>query len=597
MSRRMFVATALAATATLLGSGMPGFSGATFTSSSTATATVGAAADWTPPTVTLLPPPAAVQGTVALVAEAADGESGIRDVAFELASGGGWVTLCTTATAPYSCTWDTRTLADGPRTLRATATDNEGYVTASAAVATVVANDVIVVLASPGEVVRGTVPLTATVHGAGTVGYAVRFEYASAGTGQWRTLCTDSTAPYSCSWATTSVANDDYDVRAVAVSGATAQVSATVAVLVDNMAPTVTAQVPGSPLRGTVVLGATAVDDDSGIAAVVWQYAGATGGYRDLCTDTEEPFTCRFDTATVIDGTYAFRAVATDLAGNSTTSVVVNRTVDNTASSVAVDDPGAVVAGTITVTAVANSTAGVTSVRIQRAPSGTSTWVDLCTDTAAPFSCSWDTTTVPDGLYDLRAVLVDGTGAALTSATVAGRRVDNNPLRGVEVQTVSGGATPGRLDAGDRITFLYNDRVDLGTISAGWVGEALPVTLRLRDGRLVGLGNTGDSLDVLRNKTSVNLGSVNLRGDYIKNRRTVELTATLVATTTTVNGVPATLVTLTVGEPQTGQVGWLRIVTAPSTMLWTPSGLARDTDGRSASTVPVTEPGAPDREF
>ena len=71
----------------------------------------------------------------------------------------------------------------------------------------------------------------------------------------------------------------------------------------------------------------------------------------------------------------AATAAATDAAGNVTTSApVTNRVVDNTVSSVTVEDPGAFLTGTVTVQANATSTAGVTSVRIQQAPAGSSTW-------------------------------------------------------------------------------------------------------------------------------------------------------------------------------------------------------------------------------
>ncbi|WP_418605974.1 hypothetical protein [Georgenia sp. SUBG003] len=44
---------------------------------------------------------------------------------------------------------------------------------------------------------------------------------------------------------------------------------------------------------------------------------------------------------------------------------------------------------------------------------------------------------MPNGLYDLRAVLVDGKG--VTTGVVTERRTDNSPLRGLDVQTVNGG--------------------------------------------------------------------------------------------------------------------------------------------------------------
>jgi chitinase len=63
-------------------------------------------------------------------------------------------------------------------------------------------------------------------------------------------------------------------------------------------------------------------------------------------------------------------------------------------------------------------------VQYRTSPSGT--WTDACTDATAPWAaCSWATATVPDGLYDLRAVTTDAAGNSAASATISSRRVDN----------------------------------------------------------------------------------------------------------------------------------------------------------------------------
>lgn len=596
----LHAAAALALLLMVSGFGMPQFSGASYVSRTSSTATVTAARDWTAPTVTLRAPGETVQGVVALVAAASDAVSGVRNVVTQYAaSNGSWVTVCTATTSPYTCSWDTRALADGTYPLRAVATDVDGNTTTSATVSTTVANNLVVTLGSPGDVVRQTVPLTATLSGAGTTSYSVKIQYAPAGTTTWTTICTVTAAPYTCTWLTTSVANQYDDLRAVATAGSTSTASATVAdVLVDNAAPSVTMQDPGSPLRGVVTFAATATDQHSGVAKVTYQYAtSATGPFADLCTATTDPWSCAYDSTKLKDGTYTFRAVASDVAGNSATSATVNnRTVDNTVSSVSLNDPGAYLNGTVTLTANANSTAGVSSVRIQRAPSGTTTWSDVCTDTTAPYSCSWDTTAVADGLYDLRAVLVDGTGRTTVSTVVSARRVDNNPVRGVDVQTVGGGVAGGKIDAGDKMSFLYSEQLNLASIASGWSGSSLAVTLRLRDGNLLSLGNKGDTVDVLVNGTAVNIGSVNLKEDYVKSNQTALLNATLTASTATVNGSPATLLTMTVGSVSSGGSS-LRTVATAATMVWAPSPAATDLGNRNASSSPVSESGALDREF
>lgn len=605
MSRpRLFALIALVVATGLVVLGMPAGSGATFTARTTnAASIVTAAPDWTPPTVAVRNPGSPVKDTLTVTADATDAETGVASVQLQYLAPGAssWTTLCTATTTPYSCAWSTKAGADGSYALRAIATDRAGYSTTSDTVTTTVANNLLVQLADPGDIVRGNVPLTATLFNTGTVSYSVTIQYAVTGTTTWKTLCTVNAAPYTCTWVTTGNAytqGESYDLRAVATAGSSSTTSAVVVdVLVDNVAPTVTMQDPGATLRGTVTLAATATDTMSGIASVQLQYQrSGTSTWTTACTLSIDPFSCRYDTTQLADGTYSFRAIATDAAGNVTTSAVVaGRTVDNTVSSISMEDPGAFLSGTVALTATASSTAGVTSVRIDRAPSGTTTWTAVCTDTTAPYSCSWDTTTVADGLYDFRAVLVDGKAVTTVSATVASRRVDNTPLRGYDVQTANGGASAGKLDAGDTIRLTYTDQVNPATITSGWSGSAIAVSLRLRDGNLLGLGAKGDTFDVLRNATPVNLGSVNLNQDYVKSSKTATFNATMVASTVNVNGNSATQVTITLGSLASG--GGLRTVSAGAGMVWTPSSSATDPLGLPCSAAPTSELGALDREF
>ncbi len=602
MSRpRLLALTALAAVAASVALGMPGQSRATFVARTThATSTVTAAADWTPPVVAVRNPGSPVKGTLTVTADASDGETGIGAVVLQHrpSDTAAWTTICTTSAAPASCPWNTTAVADGPQTLRAVATDRAGYSTTSDVVGTVVANDVLVELDAPADVVRGAVPLTARVDNAGSLAHTVTIQYAVADSTAWMDVCKIGAAPYTCTWSTAGlVSGGTYDLRAVATSGSSSTVSEVIGdVLVDNTAPTVTMVDPGSPLRGTVTLAANAADGESGIAGVQLQHLrSGTSTWITACSPEDEPYTCRFDTTTLASGTYSFRAIATDAVGFATTSAVVaNRTVDNTVASVSMENPGAVLTGTVTLAASASSTAGVTSVRIDRAPSGTTSWTAVCTDQAAPYSCSWNTATVADGLYDFRAVMIDSRGVTTTSATTSARRVDNSPLRGYDVQAVNGG-TAGRLDAGDVLRLTYTDQVRTDSISPGWTGTAVPVTVRLRDGNLLGLGSSGDTLDVLRNGAAVNLGSVNLKQNFIRNRTTAQLNATMVATTSTVAGVPVTTVTLTLGSLSSGS--GLRTASGSGALVWTPSAAATDLAGAACSTTATTELGTSDRDF
>ena len=136
-------------------------------------------------------------------------------------------------------------------------------------------------------------------------------------------------------------------------------------------------------------------------------------------TDTSAPYSASFDTTGVTDGLYDLRVIVTDNAGNSTTSAtVVNRRVDNTAPAASLDDPGANLRGTVTLSSTASDAgSGIASRVYAYSPAGAGTW----TTTPAAF----DTTGVTDGLYDLRVTVTDNAGNSTISATVVNRRVDN----------------------------------------------------------------------------------------------------------------------------------------------------------------------------
>jgi hypothetical protein len=579
-----------------------GFSSATFTARTTnAASTVTAASDWTPPTVAVTPPAGGnVNGTATIAATASDAQSGVAQVVIQVqaADASSWTTLCTDTTAPYSCSWDTRTgTPDGPYDLRAVATDKAGYSTTSEVVRTYVANSFAIVLGSLGDAVSGTVPATLTVYNAGLAFGAPRLEYAPAGSGRWSTGCTGLlvvNTSTTCQWSTTPLADGLYDVRASVVAGFTTYTSTVQTdVLVDNTRPTVTMTDPGTPLSGVRTFAATASDAGAGVDTVEVQYLpSGTSTWRTLCTVTAAPWSCRYDTTALAGGTYSFRAVATDGVGLQTTSAsVANRVVDNSVSSVSLVDPGQYLTGTVTLTATANAPVGVTSVRIQRAPAGGTSWTDVCTTTTSPYACSLDTRTVADGSYDLRAVLLDARGTTTTSAVVASRTVDNSPVRALDVQAANGGGTVGRLDTGDTVTLTYSEKVTPSSLVAGWDGTARSVTVRLRDGNAVGGGAKDDTLDV----PGVNLGSVNLKGDYVKSGKTVQWAGTMTTSTVTVGASTRTVVTLRLGAVASGS--GLRTVSAAATMVWTPSTAATDLTGQKCSAAPATESGTTDRDF
>ncbi|MCU1533288.1 MAG: hypothetical protein JWO49_2859, partial [Arthrobacter sp.] len=72
-------------------------------------------------------------------------------------------------------------------------------------------NNFSVVLADPGEILRGTLSLATTLHSPGPGKYTVRVEYSPAGAENWKTACTSPGSPYTCTWNTATLTGD-YDL-------------------------------------------------------------------------------------------------------------------------------------------------------------------------------------------------------------------------------------------------------------------------------------------------------------------------------------------------------------------------------------------------
>jgi len=182
-----------------------------------------------------------------------------------------------------------------------------------------------------------------------------------------------------------------------------------------TVAPTAAVSAPGA---GDVVGGTSTIaanlSDDGRVASADFYVDGAPIG-----TSSAPPFQVLWNTTTVGAGTHALKVVATDDAGNTTTSPDLPVTVDNSAApTTSVTSPagGATLSGSATVTANASDDRGVSHVEF---------YVDgdRFTDTAnAPYSASLDTASTTDPVYDgahtLTTKAYDAAGHATTSAPV-----------------------------------------------------------------------------------------------------------------------------------------------------------------------------------
>jgi hypothetical protein len=188
------------------------------------------------------------------------------------------------------------------------------------------------------------------------------------------------------------------------------------------------------------------------------------------------------------------------------------------------------------------------------------------------------------------AVLAAGSYTyTVTSTDVAGNSgnqtfsvtVDNTAPTGSDVQTTNGGATAGRPEANDTVTFTYSEPIDPNSILAGWTGSATSVVVRINNNT-----PTNDQLQVFNsgNTAQLPLGNVNLGGTgYVNASRTYN------PSSMSMSGNSITVVL--------GTASGAGITSAATTMVWTPSATATDRAGNAASTANVTETGAADAEF
>src|SRR3984885_5449714 len=231
-------------------------------------------------------------------------------------------------------------------------------------------------------------------------------------------------SPYVYVLDSSTLSNAAHSISAVATdNNGFSTTSASVAVKVDNAVkdttpPTVSITAPANAAKvsGVVAVTATAFDNVS-VANVQFELDGANVGAPDLAA----PYAYSWDTTKSVNGSHTLKAIATDGAGNTTTSAVVTVTVNNSAADktpptilITSPTPSATVSGTVGVTATASDNTGIASVQFQ--VDGVNTGAQ---EAAAPYGISWDTTKVANGVHKLDAIAKDAAGNATTSATVS----------------------------------------------------------------------------------------------------------------------------------------------------------------------------------
>jgi hypothetical protein len=226
----------------------------------------------------------------------------------------------------------------------------------------------------------------------------------------------------------------------------------------DAVPPTVaiTAPVAGS-VSGTINVTANA-SDNVGVVGVQFLLDGVNLGTEDLTS----PYSISWNTLGTSNGNHTLTARARDVAGNVATStgVIVSVSNDTQAPTVSITAPvGGTVSGAINIDANATDNIGVAGV--QFLVDGVNLGAE---DVTAPFSTTWNTTTVTDGNHTLTARARDAAGNVTTSAGVIVTVSNDSQAPTISITTPA----PGNVSGSINVTANANDNIGVSSTIFEW---------------------------------------------------------------------------------------------------------------------------------
>ncbi len=369
-----------------------------------------------------------VGGTVTVQASATDADSGLARVALRV-DGLQVISDITTAAA-----WNSMGSTDGAHTLVLRAYDVVGNTQDTTIGSVTVDNTgpnapVFVTRPANGSVQRGMVAFSSTTPTDATtsVGH-IDLEKSSTGGPPW-TLVSAVNTPGPYTWDTTVGADGTYSLRLRAydvVGNVSAASPPVTGLIIDNTAPTLpaptTAPATGSaqPSR-TVTVSGSVSDALSGVASVALQERVGAAAYATVATDSSGGATYTTSWTAPSDLTVDLQVVATDVAGNtSTTAVATGVTLDTTAPTAVTWNPGpaanAVVHGS---QSIRGSASDPHLARVAFRVDGVEVIADV------QLLSSWDTASVLDGPHTISLRAYDTAGNQTTSSRPI--TVDNTP--------------------------------------------------------------------------------------------------------------------------------------------------------------------------
>ncbi len=325
--------------------------------------------------------------------------------------------IATDTPSPYNISWSTYAVPNGPHTLQTRARDAAGNVGQSEPVTVTVSNydgtapATSITSPAAGATVTGTIEVTATASDFNGVSKVDLYVGSTV-------VQTATTSPYTFTWDTTTKANGSHTLRTRAYdpSGNSAY-STSIPVTVSNVDTTPPAVAITAPVNGEVLIGTRTISvsatDLHGVSSVEIYVDGTL-----IATDTTSPYSRSWNTNTVPNGPHVLHARALDSFGNAGQSAPITVTVNNpdvTSPTTSITSPssGSVVSGTITVTTSSNDNVGVASVELLLDGNV------IDTATSAPWSFTWDTTTVANKARTLRTRARDAAGNTGLSTTIS----------------------------------------------------------------------------------------------------------------------------------------------------------------------------------
>jgi hypothetical protein len=382
-----------------------------------------------------------------------DAKTGIQKVDFWFSKDGkdfGAAAFCTDTTAPFECVW-TDAGYNGPAWFKAVATNNAGGVAHDVNAVTV---DSVLPAGTPdltkpdggeGWLIGSTQTIEwkkGLVTDANLLTNPVTLKLSSDGGLTWDVIASGLADTGSYAWKVGGLPSNNSLIwigYADKAGNVVSDMSLGVFTIFgqDSTPPSVavTAPTANSWVKAAVKVVASATDAESAIASVKFEISTATpDAWSELALVGKAPWETTYTPPAGWSGPVKVRAIATNGMGLVTTSAVVTFYVDTQYPMVSFDQPfaGWTVSGNPynLIAAVSDGTgSGIKSVAFYVGEQGkacgdpTMKWTALGTATGLPFQVSWNSASVPDGNYCLKAVATDNQGWQTTTMQV--NPVDN----------------------------------------------------------------------------------------------------------------------------------------------------------------------------